>query len=144
MRIDEKLRNEVRRGRPGCKMLHHCLTPYPEITPFWYPEYFLKISWIFARAKTKAPEWTALPLLAEDMILVMILMNSVIWIDHRSRSHYWYWAWYNLHRESRVTGYYSWTNIVPLCGNVARSHSRHKEIIKEEGTGFSIQFKFQR
>ena len=40
MRIDEKMRNEVRRGHPGCKILHHRLTPYPEITPFCYPEYF--------------------------------------------------------------------------------------------------------
>ena len=33
---------EVRRGHPGCKILHHRLTPYPEITPFCYPEYFKK------------------------------------------------------------------------------------------------------
>ena len=34
MRIDEKMRNEVRWGHLGCKILQHRLTPYPEITPF--------------------------------------------------------------------------------------------------------------
>ena len=48
---------------PGSKILHHRLTPYPEITLFCYPEYFFKISWIFAKAKTKAVRWKALPFL---------------------------------------------------------------------------------
>ncbi len=62
MRIDEKMRNEAWRGHPGWKILHHRLTPYPERTLYCYPKYFLKISWIFARAKCKARELTAFPL----------------------------------------------------------------------------------
>ena len=69
---------EVRRGHLGCKILHHHLTPYPEITSFRYPEFFLKISWIFARAKTKAPEWTALPLFLNTGFLIEIVIPNTI------------------------------------------------------------------
>ena len=59
---------DVKFYSPGAPVWHHRLTPYPEITLLCSPEYFLKISWIFARAKTKAPEWKALPFLTADPI----------------------------------------------------------------------------
>ena len=56
------MRNEVWRGQTEPKVLHHRLNLYPERTHFRYPEYFLKISWIFASAKCKALADPALPL----------------------------------------------------------------------------------
>ena len=72
------MRNEVWQGQTEPKILHHRLNLYPQKTLFNYPEYFLKISWIFASAKCKALADPALPFIKNDMIKHLPINHMIL------------------------------------------------------------------
>ena len=81
---------EVRRGHPGWKFLHHRLTTYPVRTSFWYPEYFLTISWIFARDKTNAIGHPGLFIIKIYFLLSLFMTSQdEMRIRVRDRQHHW-------------------------------------------------------